>query len=312
MFVKRHLSHVFIHKNICSVEIAPGNPDVTVDTPSKLGENPVNVETRLLPGKPLCHKGFRGYPQHVEIALVPPYGSEWVTGPEQGVPPVDGHTGGNGGNVRKCAIRSTAGPTGVTNDTRWGVWVGNSVSTTTDTVATTTPLNPVSSPVSLPPTRIYVLSPSVRGAGSGGREYPCTKIHKDSSPISWLSRGVHELLETSTGGAPPPPFCRDSEPTLNGHRGAGTPAPPPPPRTGRESDEQRGCEPTPTPRAYDPLGGCLVSHTTSDRRPPLRGRGTWQGLSQNPTEYRRADGKTVRQVRERVASECSARCLRWR
>jgi len=51
------------------VEIAPRNPDVIVHTPSNVGENPVDVESWLPVGKPLRHKGFRGYPLSVEIAL---------------------------------------------------------------------------------------------------------------------------------------------------------------------------------------------------------------------------------------------------
>jgi len=89
------------------VEIAPRNPDVIVDTPSKPVENPVDVESRLPTGKPLCHKGFRGYPQHVEIALVlrsRPLPHYHVISPPLSA---EGHTGGNGGKCQNHVTKVT-------------------------------------------------------------------------------------------------------------------------------------------------------------------------------------------------------------
>lgn len=79
------------------VEIAPRNPYVIVHTPSKPVENPVDVESWLPVGKPLCHKGFRGYPLVVEIALVlrsRPLPHYHVISPPLSA---DGQIGGNGG-----------------------------------------------------------------------------------------------------------------------------------------------------------------------------------------------------------------------
>lgn len=50
------------------METAPGNPCTTVGRGAKPVDNPVDVETRLLPGNPLCRKGLLGYPLPVEIA----------------------------------------------------------------------------------------------------------------------------------------------------------------------------------------------------------------------------------------------------
>jgi hypothetical protein len=74
----------------------------------------------------------------------------------------------------------TAGPTGVTNDTRWRVMVGNCVSTRNDTVATATPLNPVSLPESLSPHTYLCPRCRISGGRSGGRKV----IHRLAFPLS--------------------------------------------------------------------------------------------------------------------------------
>jgi hypothetical protein len=89
------------------VEIAPRNPDVIVHTPSNVGENPVDVESWLPVGKPLRHKGFRGYPLPVEIALVlrsRPLLHYHVISPPLSA---EGHTGGNGGKYQNHVTNVT-------------------------------------------------------------------------------------------------------------------------------------------------------------------------------------------------------------
>jgi len=80
---------------------------VIVHTPSNVLENPVDVESWLPVGKPLRHKGFRGYPLPVEIALVlrsRPLLHYHVVSPPLSA---EGHTGGNGGKCQNHVTKVT-------------------------------------------------------------------------------------------------------------------------------------------------------------------------------------------------------------